>query len=755
MAAITSAQSGNWSATATWVGGVVPDPVLDIAIIGAGHTVTLNDSRTIPPTTIESLGGLVQGTGVTTTLGGTLTVGNGAAKDGTFTFGAGSTLAMGANNIVLNNCKLRSNSLSGAWAVVTGTAAIVMGAAHTAPKQDVVFAYVSFQNTGAITFAAAGTSGTGLTNQIDILNNVFVGTGTITLGLAGWTPLATTIKCNYSDFRSIGGAGILITGVAGTAVTQFIHNTGYNTSVADFRINGRNGATVEDSIFDGIVLGITSSITSGSHGIKRNFWTRPTASSNGSKVAIFVENKPANTFEDNYVFADWANPHPLGVSGTGGSGTQQINNNVFEDIYSADGANAITPGVLALNATGNLQIGAGELVACVSAITGAGITIKNNTAVVTSNLSDVNGHIFLLETAGVYTGTVKVSSNLMAYKNGITKGLTSRFCSNITATIPQTIAYGDYNAYPADLTAAYSNITATATGHDINDAPTFVDDTRNFASWGATVGADGTANGLKTLLAAINGYNVSTKTQSDTPPVGVSVAALTAWVRAGYAPTNVTLKGAGEGGVDIGAVLVSVESFTATYAAIQAAQSQSVAASLEFTGYSIQSQSVQSQIISALLQFSGDTAQQQAANTQALAAALSFGGAINRVQARQAETLAALLSFGGNISQAQAIQIETLAAILAFGGDVNQTQAQQAQAISVFVAALTAGGAATLFSQTVMPSPMFSTAAVPAAIYSTAATSFAPVAHDFGSWLWPDGVFFMWPDGEYMGVLNG
>ena len=47
MAAISSAQSGNFSATSTWSGGVVPGDA-DTVTIANGHTVTIDSSMPVP-----------------------------------------------------------------------------------------------------------------------------------------------------------------------------------------------------------------------------------------------------------------------------------------------------------------------------------------------------------------------------------------------------------------------------------------------------------------------------------------------------------------------------------------------------------------------------------------------------------------------------------------------------------------------------------------------------------------------------------
>ena len=66
MATITSAATGNFSAPATWVGGVVPGPS-DNARANTGHNITIDVNTTVIDIQSVNTGRFIMGEGVTLT----------------------------------------------------------------------------------------------------------------------------------------------------------------------------------------------------------------------------------------------------------------------------------------------------------------------------------------------------------------------------------------------------------------------------------------------------------------------------------------------------------------------------------------------------------------------------------------------------------------------------------------------------------------------------------------------------------------
>jgi hypothetical protein len=142
MATITSATSGNWAVGATWVGGVAPNYLTDIAVIASGHKVTIASSATIPATTVGPPANGVSTTeleiasGVTVTLAGNLMIDPGnnanATTLTTITHQAGSTLNLvtfkygntGGGNAAGSRFKsvINNNGTTDARSYITGSA---------------------------------------------------------------------------------------------------------------------------------------------------------------------------------------------------------------------------------------------------------------------------------------------------------------------------------------------------------------------------------------------------------------------------------------------------------------------------------------------------------------------------------------------------------------------------------------------------------------------------------------------------------
>jgi hypothetical protein len=114
MATITSAATGNWSAGATWVGGVVPT-TLDDVVIASGHVVTLDVDATI----ITLRGAAASTNWVEITTNRTLTCTGAIGILGKQATNAGGLVRITQAGVVVNiNSNLRTGS-SGSYPLIT------------------------------------------------------------------------------------------------------------------------------------------------------------------------------------------------------------------------------------------------------------------------------------------------------------------------------------------------------------------------------------------------------------------------------------------------------------------------------------------------------------------------------------------------------------------------------------------------------------------------------------------------------------
>jgi len=113
MATITSAATGNWSAGATWVGGVVPS-VNDDAVIGAGHTVELDVDATV--LTLSGAANTTSNLSITTNRTFTCTGANGITAKA-INAGLGLVRITGVGITVNINSNLRNSSTLNSQAI--------------------------------------------------------------------------------------------------------------------------------------------------------------------------------------------------------------------------------------------------------------------------------------------------------------------------------------------------------------------------------------------------------------------------------------------------------------------------------------------------------------------------------------------------------------------------------------------------------------------------------------------------------------
>ena len=602
MTAITTAAAGNWSASGTWTGGIVP---------GDGDTVTLNHNVTVD---------------VATTVGHS--PGNADAVKAIAWGTVNKVLTVNAPLTVRGDISLKGNTTKTTVISVSGSGAGIEfdSSASASPSttkyrlltQDAANGYtlIHFNGTSANPVYLRSNSGGG---------NAYLTRGGFSVG--GW------LRASYCDFTRIGD---------GT-------NPFY-----DFYLGNNSGAEIDLSncIFDacGLLTSSTAVVTGGKISLVNCTWKNGAHSSKSVVLPAFTNTGTKliddNTFDKQVDIGQgaWVVTDNLfldkyvataGTKWSTSSGGNMVCNtttgalNVYADLTNEfwyKRGTQSNPQHLTLGVTSSLTVD-GCIFACENAnAVGDAIqpgspsgartyTVRNTIllpdedqvvqpgklfglASVNSNVTAVSEHNTYISTAAGETGTSygetyagydgifsSIKSNLAWSPNSGEASIAIRQAG----TVQQSDATKwDYNAVWHPRTgsdgAGYNSISAgtifssgSPGAHDVLvTADPFVDSTRNLATWDAALGGAGTSANALTELAKRNdrsGYNTA-----------YAIADLVTWVKAGFAVTDASLLNAGHDGVTIGAG-VFVHQATATVAlALDVAATGTVASAGGVTG---------------------------------------------------------------------------------------------------------------------------------------------------------------------------
>ncbi len=257
-AQITSAMTGNWNNTSTWVGGIVPIST-DNVIIANGHTVTVNTAGTINNVTIN--GQLLFNSTITFTISGTIT-NSGFFKtqtnNPTITCGGAVTNNSGGTfEIISGNPTINFNSTItnlGLFTVTAGAPTFNF-AGNITNNSGGTFTLVqntsyNFTNDLTITPSNAMTFGAGTGGgTISAGMNVIVANGIYPVAMMGSTALnisgtlTNNLQNNTLTVQNMSGTGTFINGTNAT----FRHGANAAPTVTNFNCTAVGNLVLYDS----------------------------------------------------------------------------------------------------------------------------------------------------------------------------------------------------------------------------------------------------------------------------------------------------------------------------------------------------------------------------------------------------------------------------------------------------------------------------------------------------------------------------
>lgn len=580
MTAITTAQAGNWSNPATWTGGVVP---------GDGNTVTLNHSVTVDVPVIVGTSPATAGTAaiawgtanVVLTINANLTLRGDIIPKDDFTLhdlvvqGAGTTVTFDATQAAAPSttnycCRLWNDNVGWRWKA-NGTLSqpcVIQSAAGAGngrfdPNGHVGYrincAYTHFIRIGdATNLGFSVYLGGGSGPEFTLANCVIDTCGTFQAKNGTTTSILSITNCVFKNGLNTGGNGDLQTGLLETATSPgTIDNTYFAGNVeAPF-----GAMALTNTVFAGALISDSDSACT---------------TCQYNLIAVDAAVLCPGTVDHCYVIdLNSANSNPQGLKPN--AFNHNITYTIFESTYPTFGA-----GDLIINGNGSAfsygvnncillpaasdGTSPGKLCSLIAAASQSHFSINHNTVVANwpTGSSSESGVVQYGESGGGAAGEVTSLKSNLVWSSVVATGRAA-VLTRLTGTLQNEVAAAnaDYNATwngandGTDPTGYVSGSagsifsSGTAGVHDkVLTSDPFVDKTRNFAKWGASIGGAGTVADTLALLRkrldwTDGAYNANN---------GATIQALVAWVSAGFQVTAASLKNAGHDGVTIGAM---------------------------------------------------------------------------------------------------------------------------------------------------------------------------------------------------------